>query len=383
MPGMPNTCRLKRRDVLKLGAAGMAGLRASAAAQTTSASAPAEPPAMKVILWCWDARMTWDDEPQAIATKMASPTSQFPYLKKPESYLVGFKRLVDYCAKVGVHSIIVWGFLRDAHGGVKAARELCDYASDRGVGIIPGVGLCSYGGYYFEGDHPFNLGTYIRKHPDRAVLVPRPENNSQPSPILDPSLKTNQDWWRSGLEWMLDNFRIAGINYEMGDFLVNPSDSAVKARAALSMDTDENLQDIVVATRDLARFSSKAFPKGLFINSTYRGYHQIRGFPRMPYIDALPKGVVWQYTLTQMVRRPEFPAGFAGVPPHRRYGYLHCFNHSTHSADRDFTADIARVFPAVRNLGFEFIGTYGEVGSTGNDLADRNYRGMLRWSCHP
>ena len=39
------------------------------------------------------------------------------------------------------------------------------------MGIIPGVGLCSYGGYYFEGDHPFNLGTYLRKHPQRASLV--------------------------------------------------------------------------------------------------------------------------------------------------------------------------------------------------------------------
>ncbi len=54
------------------------------------------------------------------------------------------------------------------HGGAKAARDLCLYARDRGVGILPGVGLCSYGGYYFEGDHPFNLDTYLRRHPERA-----------------------------------------------------------------------------------------------------------------------------------------------------------------------------------------------------------------------
>ena len=75
---------------------------------------------------------------------------------------------MDYCAKNGVCGFIVWGFLRDCHGGVKAATELCAYAADRGVAVLPGVGLCSYGGYYFEGNHPFNLDTYLRRHPERV-----------------------------------------------------------------------------------------------------------------------------------------------------------------------------------------------------------------------
>ena len=144
---------------------------AAAAALTTKpetaaqAVAPTENAPMRVSLWCWDARMTWDDEPETIALRMAAADKKFPYPKRPESFLVGFKRLVDYCAEIGVHSVTVWGFLRDAHGGVKAAGELCEYASDRGVGILPGVGLCSYGGYYYDGEHPFNLDTYLKNHP--------------------------------------------------------------------------------------------------------------------------------------------------------------------------------------------------------------------------
>lgn len=378
---------MKRRDLLKWTAAGLAGAAASpnagpptASSSVSAGSTSAKRVGMDVILWCWDTRMTWDDEPDRIVVRMAAPTSGFAYLKRPESFLVGFKRLVDYSARIGARAIIVWGFLRDAHGGVRSARELCQYAADRGVGIIPGVGLCSYGGYYFEGDHPFNLGTYLRKHPERASLVPRPEHDNRPSSILDPSLEANQRWWRDGLEWMLENFRIAGLNYEMGDFLVNPSNSAARARAALGFDTDENLQDMVVATRDLVAHGLRALPNGLFINSTYRGYHQIKGFPRMPYTAALPDRTVWQYTLTQMVRRPEFPDGFAGVPPHRRYGYLHWFNASTGTTDKDYTAEIARIFPGVHRLGFEFIGPYGEISARGNDLADRNYRAVVEWA---
>jgi hypothetical protein len=141
---------MMRRDFLKVGVAALAaGERLMQAAQPAKRE-------MKVLLWNWDARMTWDDEPARIATKMAASEKTFPYLKRPEAYLVGGKRLVDYCAKVGIYGFCLWGFLRDSHGGVKAARDLCKYAADRGVAVLPGVGLCSYGGYYYAGDRRCN-----------------------------------------------------------------------------------------------------------------------------------------------------------------------------------------------------------------------------------
>ncbi len=171
--------------------------------------------------------MTWDDEPTTIATRMAAAEQAFPYSKRPESFLVGCKRLVDYCADIGVRGFTLWGFLRDAHGGVSAAKELCRYAADRGVAVLPGVGLCSYGGYYYEGDHPFNLNTYLKNHPERASQAAEQGGGRLVGPVLDPSLEANRTWWRDGLEWMLENFAIGGVDYEMGDFIVNPSPSAV------------------------------------------------------------------------------------------------------------------------------------------------------------
>jgi len=74
------------------------------------------------------------------------------------------------------------------------------------------------------------------------------------------------------------------------------------------------------------------------------------------------------------VSRPDFPEAFTEVPVHRQYCYLHWFNASTDTQAQDFTAEIHRVFPYLQRLGFEFAGTYGEIGVKENAIADRNYK---------
>ena len=361
---------MKRRAFLKQTAA--TGMAAALGGAASAAAKPHDP--MKILLWCWDSRMTWDDEPGKIQLKMASADTYFPYPKRPESYQRGFRRLVDYCAKTGIWGVIIWGFLRESHGGIEAAKDLCKYASDRGVAILPGVGLCSYGGYYYEGDHPFNLETYLKKHPERASVAHEDGSAREVKPVLDPSLPANQQWWREGLDWMLETFEVSGVNYEMGDFIVNPSDAAVAARMALGVDTNANIQDMLVATSALLEHAYTQRPDGTFINALYRGYHQIQDFPKLPYVDAVPSKTVWEYTLRHLVRRKDFPEAFKDLPAHRQYGYLHWFNASTGTQDQDFTSEIKRVFPHLHALGFEFVGTYGEIGVEGSAVADKNYR---------
>ncbi|MEA3341681.1 MAG: family 20 glycosylhydrolase, partial [Chloroflexota bacterium] len=235
----------------------------------------------------------------------------------------------------------------------------------------------------YEGDHPFNLQTYLRKHPDRISTAHEEGGGRKVAPVLDPSLPENQKWWRDGLEWMFETFQIGGINYEMGDFIVNPSDRAVQARAALKIECDENIQEIVVATRDLFKVGFSLRPETILINSTYRGLEQVTDFPKMPYIDVLPSQTVWEYNLRGTVRKPDFAQRYQGAPKHRTYGYLHWFNSSTKTMDKDYVAEIARVFPGAHKLGFEFIGTYGEVSAVNNSLADRNYRAQVAWARNP
>lgn len=329
---------------------------------------------MRILLWCWDARMTWDDEPDRVSGGMAVSESLFPYRKSPGMFQQGFRRMIDYCARVVIDGIVVWGFLRDAHGGAAAAADLCKYASDKGVAIIPGVGVCAYGGFYYDGASPYNLGTYLARHPDRAGVARLNGNGREVRPVLDPSLEANRRWWREGLEWMLGEFEIGGINFEMGDFVVNASAEAARARAAVGIDADENILETIVATRELLERGFQLRPDGIFIDSTYRGYHALRGFPEVSYPACVHPRTVWQYSMGPTVDRDDFPAAYAGVTPHRRYAYLHWFNASTRTASRDYSADIRRVYPALRSLGFEFAGTYGEIGAAGNPLADANYR---------
>ena len=374
---------MKRRDFLAVAAGAGAGALTAVADRSVHAAAPPAARPMRIHLWCWDSRMTWDDEPEAIALRMASADKKFTYPKRPDSFLSGFKRLVDYCGRIGVHSITVWGFLRDAHGGVQAAAELCEYAADRGVGILPGVGLCSYGGYYYEGDHPFNLDTYLRAHPERVSSANEERGGRLVTPVLDPALDANRAWWRDGLEWMLETFKIAGIDYEMGDFIVNPSPEAKAARAALGFEADGNIMDAVIATRELMDYAYRAAPEGTFINCTYRGLQDITGFPSMPYINALHPKTVWEYTMLGTVRRSGFPDEFIAMPDHRKYGYLHWFNPSTQTTSTDYVPEIARVFPGLAQLKFDFVGTYGEVSAVGNLLADRNYQAQVAWAKDP
>lgn len=337
---------------------------------------------MKVLLWCWDSRMTWDDEPANIQIRMAESEKKFLYPKRPESYLTGFRRLVDYCAAQGIWGVVIWGFLRDSHGGIAAAKDLCHYARDKGVAILPGVGLCSYGGYYYDGEHPFNIDTYLRAHPERASVGRVECDGREVSPVLDPSLEANRQWWREGLEWMLDTFAIAGINFEMGDFIVNPSPEAQAARAALGIQTDANTQDIVVATREIVARGLEILPEGIFSNALYRGPHQVSGYPQTPYVKAMPEKAVWEYTLTGTVHEAGFPEAFQGAMPHRQYGYLHWMHGSTAAQGRDYVSEIARVFPGAHRLGYEFIGTYGELRAD-TPVVDRNYRAQVAWAKDP
>jgi len=79
------------------------------------------------------------------------------------------------------NGVIIFGLLRDRHGGESAANELCAYAHDRGVKVIAGVGTSWYGGPYYEGAHPYNVRCYLTQHPERRAKRKNGEFRSAPS----------------------------------------------------------------------------------------------------------------------------------------------------------------------------------------------------------
>ncbi len=178
-------------------------------------------------LWTWDHSTNWDLEQighQEIGVFC-------PYGKPPDGFLADYRRLVDFMSRHRIAAVTIYGFLRDSHGGVEAAQELCRYANERGVRILPGVAINAYGGVYWEGDHPFNLATWLRRRPELQARMEQAVGFTIPDlafplafPRSDytlagcPSRPENLRWMEEAIAWLAETFAIGGINIESGDY---------------------------------------------------------------------------------------------------------------------------------------------------------------------
>lgn len=177
--------------------------------------------------WNWDHTTNWDLE--QIGVQEIGVMN--PYAKPPDGFLADFKRVVDFMSRNRIAAITIYGFLRTSHGGIEAAQELCRYANERGVRIIPGIAINAYGGVVWEMDHEFNLGTWLRKHPELAARMEHPPGFQIQDLDFElyfprgdyaargcPSQPANQDWMAEAVAWLAETFDIGGINIEAGDY---------------------------------------------------------------------------------------------------------------------------------------------------------------------
>lgn len=177
--------------------------------------------------WTWDHSTNW--ELSQIGQQEIGVFN--PYGKPPDGFLADYKRVVDYCSRNRIAAIVIYGFLRDIHGGIETAQELCVYANERGVRIIPGIAIGAYGGVYWEGEHPFNLAVWLKAHPQFAATMEKgvgfqlqdlsfPLNfpKSDYTVSACPSAPETMDWMTDAVSWLAETFEIGGINIESGDY---------------------------------------------------------------------------------------------------------------------------------------------------------------------
>lgn len=177
--------------------------------------------------WTWDHSTNW--ELSQIGQQEIGVFN--PYGKPPDGFLADYKRVVDYCCRNRVAAIVIYGFLRDSHGGVETAQELCAYANERGVRIIPGIAIGAYGGVYWEGEHPFNLATWLKVNPQFAATMekgvgfqlqdlsfPLSFPKSDYTVSACPSAFETMEWMIDAVSWLAETFEIGGINIESGDY---------------------------------------------------------------------------------------------------------------------------------------------------------------------
>jgi hypothetical protein len=189
--------------------------------------------------WTWDHSTNW--QLSQIGQQEIGVFN--PYQKPPGGFLADYHRLVDFCSANRIAAVVIYGFLRDSHGGIDAAQALCRYANERGVRIIPGIAIGAYGGVYWEGEHRYNLATWLGRNPQFAASMEKgvgfqladlafPLNfpRSEFTMSACPSAPETMDWMEEAVAWLAETFEIGGINIESGDYGVCGCERCVARR---------------------------------------------------------------------------------------------------------------------------------------------------------
>ena len=232
---------LNRRDMLQLGAACGLGAaigearfsKQAIAADTASAPADKQSSIKTRMFWTWDHSTEWAlNRPGAHTHGSCNQ-----YGRTTQAFLDDYTALLRWCGRHHVDAVVVWGLLRDCHGGLESAKRLCEIAAKVNVRLLCGVGLNAYGGVYYEGDSPYNLERHLQRHPDlyavdaqgnstnfsndttgRRVKI---SNTSTPGPRgfyhACPSRRENQDFAAESLAWLFKNLELGGVQMDTGD----------------------------------------------------------------------------------------------------------------------------------------------------------------------
>jgi hypothetical protein len=314
-------------------------------------------------LWNWDHRMDWGGAGRA-GTLMGGET----YRKSPQAFLTDCRRCLDFMADHKFNGLILWGLLRDTHGGVAAAQEICRYAAERGVRILPGVGTSDYGGYYFEGRREFNVETWLAAHPELRAIAP----NGKPHNALCPSKAANRDWLDRGAAWLFANFQVGGVNLEMGDFYVCHCDECRRARAAILSDEADYYKDMALSHMATLRTMRRLKPDAWLSYATYTGYtaEMMRRPPQ--FLAMIPDDAICQWSLAGVT--PRWDPKLRPMARHN-LGYLYWCNRSTHTEQDFYLDEVREICRRSAQLGFEGLDTYGELSDSWPN-AEINY---LAW----
>lgn len=178
------------------------------------------------ILWTWDYCVFWDD---SFYWQGRGSTGEN---QRRTHFLKDYKRMVDFCSDCGINGIVIWGALRAHDNGVEQFRELVKYGKEKGVRILPGVGVFSYGGVFFDPResiqfteqfpvrNPYSLSTWLNDHPELQAVGTdgKPYNMGIYSALACPSKKENLEWFKRSFEWLCEEFEIEGAQVEIGDY---------------------------------------------------------------------------------------------------------------------------------------------------------------------
>jgi hypothetical protein len=369
------------------------------------------------LFWTWDHSTNWalGQEGQVDWGVLNE------YVKPAEAYTDDYARLIDWVSRNRINGVVIWGFLRDRHGGIGAAQQLCDYATARGVRILPGVGTSFYGGFYYQGDHLFNAATWLRRHPEYAAL----DRRGRATDRLCPSEPANQEWLREGTHWLFETFDIGGVNLESGDFMVCFCARCQALRAGFGEADPDFFKEMALSLAPVAEEILRIRPDAWITYGTYTGFNPgplprdlgdpnpevVLNLANMGSADpwlvrALPPESIGQWSLTAMVHQepvamldflddgspegmwaaPSWPAGLQ-PPSQHSIGLLHQGSqwYSRGRGHTRYSVEIASIKEACLHgvqVGLEGLAITGEA-SPAYTACELNYLALAHFSYHP
>ena len=359
-----------------------------------------ESPRMKIrYFWNWDSRTHWDLSLQGpYLQKGGSPRAPNSYPGTAESFRADVTPMIDFMSEHKINALVLFGFLRDQHGGVAAANELCEYANRRGVKILPGVGVDQYGGFYYQGQNKFNIETWTAQHPELRAM-------DKAGHYLDHTLcmdkEANRQWFREGIRWLFETFPIAGVNLELGEFRVCYCPDSVKAREAVLPQEHANMLEVTRGISkpsgdprahdfylDLGRLMSweakviHTFrPKALITYAAYTGFDESLQVTPPYFVKTIPPYAIVQWTITDMVNGNRWPEGLKS-PAAEAIGYFHAGNVSARESNAILYPKLARVAAQAHASGLEGVGIYGEVSGE-RPITEFNYLVFSEFTFNP
>lgn len=176
------------------------------------------------LLWTWDHCTEWTAARAGVHDWGASNE----FSGTTADFIREYSLLLGWCGRHGIDGVVVWGLLRDGHGGVDAAKRLCEIADAAGVKLLAGVGLNAYGGVYYEGVSQWSLNNHLAKYPElyavradgQRHIFRRPGNAPQAMHHACPSRRENMEYCLEGLRWLMETVPVAGVQIETGDTYV-------------------------------------------------------------------------------------------------------------------------------------------------------------------
>lgn len=309
---------------------------------------------MKKIWWTWDVRMHW--------------THGFSFTA--DSFIKNYRLAVDRAVDYGVDGFVVWGFLRDCHGGIAAAHQVLDYARKHGIEIFPGFGVDDYGGAYYQGDSEWSLDQFISKNPefqardaDGTLRTHRwPMNDWTIRKLCCPSCEPAMEFYFKSIDWLLQEFDLQGFQIEQGDSGLCHCE---KCRRNFNFAENRSAFNLDISTRRLIPVVRHALQQkqGLtIIVETYSGMepeklahnaHLFKAYPEEVYLS-------WQAYNGFALPEQRFLLNEQSLSPTRHGCIAVRANSEAALGESETPEEIANAVALAKNAGLDMAYIYGE-----------------------